>query len=561
MTYRNAKRAYRCKSALLLLSSLSWFGCGDDSPSPATGGLPDAGPGVVSPVTSTNDAGAAAKPDAGFGAVSSDGLSVAFTTGRVKGKLVDKTREFLGIPYAKPPVGALRFAPPQPVDPWSDEKSTVDFGASCAQAMGSLSPTNGVSEDCLSLNVFAPQTPPAGGLPVYVFIHGGAFISGGSSQYDGQKLSERGPLVVVTINYRLGPFGFLSHAALDATRGNEPSGNDGIRDQQLALKWVKSNIAAFGGDPTKVTVAGESAGSMSACIQLVSPPARDLAARFVFESGVCTGETLLKKKADGDMLGKALSDELCAGQEPVACLRAKSVMDLTDWRKSSGLFGAGFVPVYNAADPLLPDNPSKLVEAGNYNKGNILAGTNLREWGLFQSLGAAKPATIADLGPAIDMQLGPTIGAAGSAAVTAHYKPATDAEANDAMIRLMTDSAFRCPTRALARQATKKGSKVYLYSFEQGMAYHAFEIPYIFGNPNPLLAPMLDEPTLMTMQGFVMQFAITGDPNGRGSLMWPAYDEASDQHMSLKTASAAGTGLAKADCDFWAGLAAMAPMM
>jgi para-nitrobenzyl esterase len=555
MTYRDAKRAYRWKSGLLLLSSLGWFGCAEEGP---TIFLADASAAMA---MSGADAGAA-KPDAGFGAVAADGLTVAFGAGRVKGKLVEKTREFLGIPYAKPPVGALRFAAPQAVDPWMGDKDASMHGPSCAQSMGTLSPTNGLSEDCLSLNVYTPQMPPATGLPVYVFIHGGAYISGGSFQYDGQKLSERGPLVVVTINYRLGPFGFLSHAGLDATRAGEPSGNDGIRDQQLALKWVKSNIAAFGGDPTKVTVAGESAGSMSACIHLVSPPARELAQRFVFESGVCTGETLLKKKADGDALGKMLSDELCAGQpDPVACLRAKPVMDLADWHKDSTLFGAGFVPVYNPADPLLPDNPAKLVDAGNYNKGPILLGTNLREWGLFQSLGSAKPATIAALDMAIDMQLGAQIGAAGAAAVKAHYKPATDAEANDAMIRLMTDSAFRCPTRSMARLVTKKGSKVYLYSFEQGQAFHAFEIPYIFGNTNPLLAPMLDEPTLATMQGFVMQFATTGDPNGRGPLMWPAYDEASDQNMSLKTESAAGTGLAKADCDFWAGLAAMAPMM
>jgi para-nitrobenzyl esterase len=419
------------------------------------------------------------------------------------------------------------------------------------------------SEDCLSLNVFTPQNAPATGLPVFVWIHGGAYISGGSSQYDGQKLSDRGPLVVVTLNYRLGAFGFLSHAGLDATRTMEPSGNDGLRDQQLALKWVKNNIAAFGGDPTKVTVAGESAGAMSACIHLVSPPARELAQRFVFESGVCTGETLLKKKADADTLGKQLSDELCMGQaDVVKCLRDTPIMELTEWHKSASLFGAGFVPTYNAADPLLPENPAKMVQAGNYNmKAAILAGTNLNEWGLFQALGSPKPATIAELDTAIDTQLGAQIGAAGATAVKAHYKPAADAMANDAMIRLMTDSAFRCPTRAMARLLTTKGSKVFLYSFEQGMAFHAYEIAYVFGNTSQL-APVLDEPTLATMQSFWMQFAISGDPNGHpGAPTWPVYAEASDPHMSLKSASAPGMGYGKADCDFWAGLVAAAPMM
>jgi para-nitrobenzyl esterase len=556
MTYGQiAKRVMSWRSTVALCTSLGLFACAEEGP---TLFIMDASMAMAG---ATPDGGV--KPDAGFGSVAADGLTVAFGSGRVKGKLVGTTREFLGIPYAKPPVGALRFAAPQPVDPWMGDKDATMHGPSCAQSMGALSPMGTTSEDCLTVNVYTPMSAPATGLPVYIYIHGGAFISGGSLQYDGQKLSERGPLVVVTLNYRLGAFGFLSHAGLDATRAGQPSGNDGIRDQQLALKWVKDNIGAFGGDPAKVTVTGESAGSMSACIHLVSPGARELAHRFVFESGVCTGETLLKKKADADALGKALSDELCMGQpDAVACLRAKAIPDLTEWRKMSTLFGAGFVPVYNPADPLLPDNPAKMIEAGNYNsKAPIIAGTNLREWGLFQTLGSAKPANIAELEAAIDTQLGPQIGAAGAAAAKMHYRPASDAEANDAMIRLMTDSAFRCPTRALARLVTKKGSKVYLYSFEQGQAFHAFEIPYVFGNPNPLLAPMLDEPTLATMQGFFMQFAITGDPNGRGPLTWPAYDEATDQHMSLKSMSAAGTGHAKADCDFWATLNAMAPRM
>ncbi len=551
---RASSRVSRSFIALSLAALL--FACAEEEPN--NNAAPDSS-ATTSPVNADAGADSAVAPAPGAGnSVSADGLTVGFSAGKVKGKLVEKTRAFLGIPYAKPPVGALRFAPPQPVDPWTDEREATMHGSSCAQSMGATSPTNGVNEDCLTLNVYTPQTPPTGGLPVFVWIHGGAYVSGGSSQYDGQKLSERGPLVVVTINYRLGAFGFLSHATLDATRGNEPSGNDGLRDQQLALKWVKNNIAAFGGDPGKVTLAGESAGSMSACIHLVSPPARELAARFVFESGVCTGETLLKKKAEADGLGKMLSDELCAGQADVAkCLREKSVMDFTEWRKTTGLFGAGFTPVYNPADPLLPDNPAKLVEAGNYNsKAVILAGTNLNEWGLFQTLGSPRAANLAEFEMAIETQLAATVGPA-TAMVKAHYKPAMDAQANEALIRLMTDSAFRCPTRAFLRQLTKKGTKAFLYSFEQGQAHHAFEIPYVFGNPNPLLAPMLDEPTLGTMQPFWMQFAITGDPNGRGALMWPAYNEMTDQHMALKSMSAAGMNLAKADCDFWAGLNAM----
>lgn len=554
---RSSSAVVDVRSAAWLWLALAVAGCADDAAPQEMMQLP----------VQTEDAAAGAGPDAGpsgqdagpvLGPQSADGLLVRVADGLVRGKLVGATREFLGIPYGK----AERFAAPQPADPWTDERDATNHGPSCAQAMGTLSPMGSTfDENCLSINVYAPQSPPEGRLPVYVFIHGGAYVSGGSLQYDGQKLAERGPLVVVTLNYRLGVLGFLSHAGLDAARGDAPTGNDGIRDQQLGLAWVKNNIAAFGGDPSKVTVAGESAGAMSACLHLVSPLSRDLAQRFVMESGVCMGGTLLGTKAAGDKLGRELTDELCAGQSDLlACLRAKPVSELTDWRRSAGLFGAGFSPVVNAADPLLPEAPPKLIEAGNFNKGAVLAGSNLREWGLFQLIGSARPATLAEFDAAVEMQLGAQLGAAGLPLVQAHYRPATDAEANDAFVRLMTDAGFRCPTRALARLLSGMGSKVYLYSFEHGDAFHAYELPYVFGNPNALLAAaMLDEPTLAAVQGFWMEFAIKGDPNGRVQPTWPAYETGSDQCMALSSAPAVKSGLSQTDCDFWAALTPAAP--
>lgn len=556
-------------SWLSAAAAVGLIACADDNGGDLT---TDSGAIMTAPDAGTSgsgsDAGAGGNPsgdamaaaDTGAGAGSGDGLTVAIGTGQVKGKLVSTTREFLGIPFGKAPTGALRFAPPQPAEPWTETRDATNYGPSCAQNMGALSPMGMTSEDCLSVNVFTPQTVPAEGLPVYVFIHGGAFISGGSSQYDMQKLSERGPLVAVTLNYRLGVLGFLSLPELDAARGDAPSGNDALRDQQLALKWVQDNIAAFGGDPKRVTVAGESAGAMSACMHLVSPTANNLAARFVFESGVCFAGGLLGTKADADALGGMLKSELCAGQaDVVKCLRDKPLQDLTAWGKDKGLFGPGFAPVVNAKDPLLPEQPKKLMEAGKYNKGAILAGTNKNEWGLFQLLGQTKPANVAEFEKAIDEQFAEKIGAAGTTAVKQHYKPASDAEANAALVRAVTDAAFRCPTRSLARTATAQGSKVYLYSFEQGDAFHAYEIPYVLGVPNPLLAPMLDEPTVMTMQGYWMEFATKGDPNGRVQPTWPVYDAASDPYVALSTATAARTGLAKDDCDFWDKLMAAAP--
>lgn len=542
-------------SRLSLALLLGVAACGDDGdpsgkdtssvePGDASTGSGDAGAG-------SGDAGSGGSVDAG-GPLSADGLLVGFSSGKVKGKLVGATREFLGIPYGK----AERFMPAKAAASWSDERDASTHGPSCLQAMGALSPVNpaGNSDDCLSINVYTPATTPAAGLPVHVFIHGGAFTSGGSLQYDGQKLSERGQLVVVTLNYRLGPFGFLSHPDLAAARGGVASGNDGIRDQQLALKWIQTNIAAFGGDPKKVTVTGESAGAMSACLHMVSPGSLELGQRFVLESGVCTsGASILKTKADGDKLGKALTDALCAGQTDVlACLRGKMVPEVADFGKANGLTGAGWAPQYDAADPLLPDHPAKLIQAGKYNKGPVILGSNAREWGLFQLLGSPSPKTVAELNAAIDTQLGATLGAAGSPLVKEHYKPATDAEANASFVRLMTDSAFRCAARAFARLITSKGSKAYLYNFDQGNSYHAFEIPYVFGNPNATLgAAMLDEPTVTAVQGYWAQFATTGDPNGKVQPTWPAYEATSDQHVTLKSTPEVGTALSKADCDFW----------
>ena len=234
-----------------------------------------------------------------------------------------------------------------------------------------------------------------------VFIHGGAFVAGGSVQYDGVKLSEEAKAVVVTLNYRVGALGLLSHPALDAERGGEPSGNDAFRDQQLALTWVRQNIAAFGGNPSNVTLFGESAGSMSTCIQMVSPRSRSLAKRFVMESATCVAGLPINTKVQANAIGVGLSDALCAGAtDVVACLRAAPAADIAAYGAGSGISGAGWAPVVNAADPVLPSHPRQLIAAGNYNKGNIIVGSNAREWGLFQAIGASPVLTsVAGLPP------------------------------------------------------------------------------------------------------------------------------------------------------------------
>jgi para-nitrobenzyl esterase len=489
----------------------------------------------------------------GGGDVDREGCQLAFSLGRLNGKQVESTCEFLGIPYAKPPVGALRFAPPVAAGGWGqDARDAAAFGPSCMQKSSVIGGGMALSEDCLSLNVYTPAVVPSAKLPVMVFIHGGGYTLGSSNTYDGRLLSEKGPVVVVTLNYRLGVFGFFAHPALDAERADAPSGSDGIRDQQLALRWVKDNIAAFQGDPSNVTVFGESAGSASVSLHLVSPGSRDLASRFILESGASVGTGFgIATRDAGYALSTQVASELCSGASDVlACLRAKPAQELADWTGgSTGLFGAPFMPVVEGrTGGVLPDTPQNLLTRNEYNHpAGIIAGTNKNEWGLFTQplLGGMPITTQAQYKASLAQQFG-----ARAAEVEAQYPVTTDAEANDVNIRLVTDMVFRCPTRLLARLTTAHGTKLYLYSYEEGLAYHGDELAYVFGTPSFAGTPPLPDLVAAT-QGYWTRFAATGDPNVSTLPTWPAYDSTTDQHLVLKNPPSAGSALAKSDCDFW----------
>ena len=233
-------------------------------------------------------AAGATAAQAGTGA-SGPGLAPVVTTGEgaVQGSTAGTVDEFLGIPYAAPPVGNLRWRPPAPPRDWHGVRNATQFGPSCPQALtgNPLLPPGPISEDCLYLNVYAPavNSDDQGGRPVLVWIHGGGLVQDGARDYDGSELAADG-VVVVTINYRLGALGFLAHPAL-ASRPGGAAGNYGLMDQQAALRWVQRNIARFGGDPDNVTIAGQSAGGLSVLAQMVSPGARGLFQRAIVESG------------------------------------------------------------------------------------------------------------------------------------------------------------------------------------------------------------------------------------------------------------------------------------
>jgi para-nitrobenzyl esterase len=484
------------------------------------------------------------------GAAAQSGTLIQLANGSLQGKTVDSTREFLGIPYAKAPVGELRFAPPQPVDKWSGVRDATAFGPSCPQPGGTLATMGTQDEDCLSVNVYVPTAATATkALPVMVFIHGGAFVTGGSSQYEGESLSSAGPVVLVTLNYRLGALGFYSLPALDATRSDAPSGSDGIRDQQLALHWVQDNIAAFGGDPKNVTVFGESAGSMSVCLHLLVPGSSSLRQRVIMESGSCVGGGLAAlSKDNANTTGQALADDLCSGEsDQLACLRSQTTDALINWGADRGLFGPGWGPVVDGQGGVLPDTPENLL-ASQSKLAPFIIGTNKNEWGLFQVIGLSTMVTSVDeLKTTIAAQFG-----AGASKVEAQYNAESDDEANQAYINLVTDMTFRCPTRTLVRNAADKASAVYVYSFEQGTAYHAQELDYVFGNATlsafgggPPSAALTSD-----VQSYWTQFATTGIPSAPAAAAWPKYDPSDEAYLTLVDPATASTSFAK-NCDFW----------
>ena len=531
-----------------------------------TGGAGGAGgsAGASGGASSGGGAGAGGMP------VPASGPVVTTTTGKVQGYVDGKTNRFLGIPYAAPPTGALRFAPPKPAAAWSDVRTTTALGPICPQAKakyGLYSPNPPPqSEDCLSLNVYAPA-PLGTKAPVVVFLHGGGYQLGMSGDYDGAPLSEAGGVVFVSMNYRLGALGFLVNQGLDTALG-VPSGNMGFRDQQLALAWVHDNIAAFGGDPDNVTLLGTS------CLHAFATGSRKLASRFVMSSNSCVSNPVLDLNRDSvrwtsDKLVKALCPD---ATDVVACLRSlppdmlatfKNI-DTTD--PGPDPLAESFLPQMDGA--VIQDYPKHLLQTGDFNHGPILTGSNLHE------------ALITRLDPDQTKQLKNSKIALGFYGIFTYltqwttisplYTPATDADSLDSFERLSTDTWFRCPVRALTRAAADVGSKVYLYSFELAPAAAGQDFDYVLGVP--LTAPLLKappmpsaapdplDPTLLkTMQTYWVNFATTGDPNRAApSIQWPAYTKAADQHLVLDSTVKVGTAFSQQECDAWDQANAMA---
>jgi para-nitrobenzyl esterase len=475
---------------------------------------------------------------------------------------------FKGIPFAAPPVGNLRWKPPQPVKPWSGVKACTQYGPSCPQPNlleriygEKLGPTG---EDCLYLNVWTPAKRPTDRLPVLVWIHGGGYTmgSGSSRAYNGEGLSRLGS-VVVTINYRLGPFAWLAHPALSKESEHNSSGNYGLLDQIAALQWVKRNIAAFGGDPGRVTIFGESAGAGSVCYLMVSPLAKGLFHRAIAESGTAFGQNRHIRESwyglePAEKMGERIAREMGADKEkdPIAALRAKSAEELLAGSNMSASFFSGggnrFAPIVDGW--VVPDDPGAIFEAGKQHPVPLIAGSNADEGSIF--------ALTVPVGDAMQYRnLVKTMFAEQADEVLAMYPASNAAEARSAISRIIGDAFFVSGARSLARMHSKVTPNVFVYHFTRVRpdprraslgAFHAAEIPYVFKGLDSFgaAAEPRDEELAKTISSSWIRFAAAGDPNVQGQPVWPRYD-ASDRHLEFGDEVMAKSGLRKAACDLF----------
>jgi para-nitrobenzyl esterase len=484
---------------------------------------------------------------------------VATAGGAVRGKAAAAGEEFLGIPYAAPPVGALRWQPPRPPAPWPGIRAAASYAPHCAQP-SSVFGLASTSEDCLYLNVFTPAKDKARNLPVMVWVHGGSLRTGESNDYNPAALVRDG-VVVVTINYRLGALGFLADAAL-ASRPGGPSGNYGLMDQQAALRWVQRNIRGFGGDPGAVTLFGESAGGLSTLAQLASPGARGLFQRAIVESGTyeLTQQPLAAAEAAGQAFAaKAGCASTLSAKDMAACLRGLPVSTiLTDENP------VGYTPDVDGS--VLTQSIKTALARGQFNRVPVVIGTNHDEYRLFvaviQFLGGR--ATAANYQSMIASTL--SVPAATAAKIAAQYPLSRYPSPPVALGAVGTDAIFACHALT-AEKSLARYVPTYAYEFNDenapelflppvGFPYgaaHASELPYLFSQttvPRPVSFSAAQQQLAAAMKQDWTTMARTGVP----AAGWPRFTGTSQRMLSLvpPTPQVETDFSAQHHCAFWA---------
>ena len=447
---------------------------------------------------------------------------------------------FLGVPYAEPPIGELRWRPPQPVHPWTGPRKATEFGAPCPQLRASWFPYIGWQEDCLYLNIWTPQFSRTAKLPVIVYFHGGSNIAGYSQMTPlGPGLSGLG-VVVVSANYRLGPMGFFAHSALTAESEHHSSGNYGLLDQLQALGWVRDNIAHFGGDATRVTVMGQSAGAVDICLLMASPMAAGLFERAIMESGDCQG-TLNEDartpipynsiSGSGEQAGERLANDLGVADGPGALEKLRNIPAdeiLKTWSQDRKVHFDALVDGW-----VVPEQPARIFADGKQARVNVLVGSNADEATVFghggpKTVDAYKEYLLGDTGEYADQEF-------------KAYPAMSDADVSRQYLQVQTDF-FAYGAYSMAQAMTRASQKAYLYSFTyratgkraQLGAYHGEELQLLSDSFPADWQHSPEEKRLGdAMRAFWTQFAKTGNPNVPGGTEWPAYNTHLDQYLAL----------------------------
>jgi para-nitrobenzyl esterase len=460
------------------------------------------------------------------------GIALRIDQGILNGETEDDVQVFKDIPFAAPPVGELRWREPQPAPGWNSGRDATAFGPICPQNPTQYTKGLPQSEDCLTLNVWSPNTTSAAKLPVMVWIYGGGFLNGGAAMplYDGTDLAQHG-VVVVSFNYRLGHLGFFAHPAVLDENRDRASGNFGLLDQIAALKWVKDNIAAFGGDPANVTIFGESAGGVSVNDLIASPLARGLFARAISESGLGLNEVPSRPNAEKVSVDFATKSGITGNDAAaLAKLRALKVEDIL--RNQGTLAGEGRIGPF-VDGKVIPADVSVLYAKGEIARVAYIAGSNSNEASLAPALGSDPEKGLSVFGDQLPR-------------VRAIYEangPLTTAEFAR---QVFGDGLFTSAAQALAGFVAKTGEQARVYHFAYVADHykgkvpgviHGGEIAYVFGLRGLGLigkfASDKDRSIVAQTQAYWTNFAKTGDPNGPGLPAWPAFSSSSRETLVI----------------------------
>lgn len=491
--------------------------------------------------------------------------------GPVQGTMTAGTWAYLGVPYAAPPVGTLRWSATQPHACWSAPLAASAFGAKCLQVDANSSAANPKvvgQEDCLTLNVWAPASAtPSSKLPVMLFIHGGGNVQGSSAEtdkngayiYDGAALAAKENVVVVTFNYRLGALGFLAHPSFGAHAGNY-----GTLDQIAAAAWVQRSVTAFGGDPAHVGLFGQSAGSVDVCTLVASPLAKGLFSSAILESGGCVGESGAQAQSFAQTW--AMKAHCDTASDAAACMRALDGNAVTlvapDPADVASSHQTSYQP--NVDGVVLADVPHAVIASGKHNHVPLVLGSNSDETSLSLAQAYPQGMTDAQYQAAVLAYVGGNQSAA--SAIIAQYPTSSFASPLEAFVQVSTDAKFVCTTRYDARAAAagQTDAGVWRYFFVHHLesagstvhalgAWHGLELAFIFRDLGASgYMPTSAETSLAdAIEGSWTSLAASGDPGAGGAATWPRYDATADTTLQLDDAIQTVTGVRKAQCDFW----------